>query len=680
MRHMPTMPAAVFALAALVLLTVAAPMAEAASGARVAAPTARVIVTYRDDPSVSDRDRAFAASAEGGWASVRRLEARLDKVAQRRGMALRAHRAITENTQVVVARGTDSASLARQLGADPDVESAVVDRRVHAMATLPNEQYYQSGGPSGPAAGQWYLRAPTSTFVSAIDATNAWDVTRGNARVTVAVLDTGVRFDHPDLGRVANGGKLLDGYDFVSTLPEANDSSGRDTDASDPGDWITFVEDNTFDGDYYHCTTPDASGDYLGAESSWHGTQVAGIVGALTNNGVGMAGAGWNTHILPVRVLGKCGGFVSDVVVGMRWAAGLSVPGVTTNPNPAKVLNLSLGTDGACGDYQSAVNAVVAAGAVVIAAAGNTNGHAVGAPANCTNVIAVGGLRHTGTKVGFSDLGPSVSISAPAGNCVNSSGTCLYPLLTTTNTGTTGPAASTYTDGQNRITVGTSFSAPLVSATAALIRAVHPEATPAQVLTLLENSARPFPTTGANLGTPQCTAPRFDPMGQPVDQDECYCTTSTCGAGMLDARAAVQAARAQALAATGVRALVSVSPPYPIAGQSITLNASGSLFSGGASFANASWELLSGSASGPAPATGAQTTLSTTGSTTLQVRVTVTDSLGQASTLTQSIFVARDSAAPSEGSGGGGALGPAYLLALALAALAAWRLRSRDTA
>lgn len=668
MYFMPTTSAAIRALAALVLLiVVAVPMVEAASNARV-------IVTYRDDPSVSERDRAFAASAEGGRVAVQRLAARLEKVAQRRGMVLRAHRAITENSQVVVADGIDSAALARQLSADPDVESAVVDRRVRPMATVPNEQYFQSGGVNGPAAGQWYLRAPTSTFVSAIDAMNAWDVTRGNARVIVAVLDTGVRFEHPDLGRVVNGGKLLDGYDFVSALPQANDNSGRDTDASDPGDWITFAEDNT-PGNFYQCSVPDAFGNYSGSDSSWHGTQVAGIVGALTNNGVGMAGAGWNTHILPVRVLGKCGGYVSDVVVGMRWAAGLSVPGVTTNPNPAKVLNLSLGTAGACGDYQSAVNAVVAAGAVVIAAAGNTNGHAVGAPANCTNVISVGGLRHTGTKVGFSDLGPAVSISAPAGNCVNSSGICLYPLLTTTNAGTTGPAASTYTNGQNNITVGTSFSAPLVSATAALIRAVYPAVTPAQVLALLKNSSRPFPTTGANQGTPQCTAPQFDANGDPIDQDECYCTTSTCGAGMLDARAATQAARTQALAASGVQALVNVSPAYPIAGQTITLDANGTLFSGGASLANASWELLSGSASGPVPASGAQTTLSTTSSTTLQVRLTVTDSLGRTSALTQSIFVARDPAAPSEGGGGGGALGgPAYLLALALAVGAAWRL------
>ena len=262
-----------------------------------------------------------------------------------------------------------------------------------------------------------------------------------------------------------------------------------------------------------------------------------------------MASVGRNVRLLPVRVLGKCGGFDSDIIAGMIWAAGLSVPGVPINPNPARVLNMSLRGDGACTSaYSDAISKVKAAGAIIVVAAGNSTGHAIGTPANCPGVIAVAGLRHLGTKVGFSDLGPEISISAPGGNCINTgaSDPCLYPILTTTNSGLTMPVAdsdgaSIYTDSFNA-SLGTSFSAPLVSGTVALMLAAQPSFTPAQILAQLQISARSFPTQGSvnSDGTPvlQCVAPQ--PIGSPqVDQLECYCTTKTCGAGMLDAGAAV---------------------------------------------------------------------------------------------------------------------------------------------
>ena len=167
------------------------------------------------------------------------------------------------------------------------------------------------------------------------------------------------------------------------------------------------------------------------------------MIAALTNNGLGMASVGRNVRVLPVRALGKCFGYDSDIIAGMRWAAGLTVPGVPANSTPARVINLSLGADGPCtAAYQAVVNELVAAGTMIVAAAGNSAGHAVGAPANCVGVIAVAGLRHAGTKVGFSDLGPEIAISAPAGNCVNmtAGSPCLYPILTTSNSGATVPA------------------------------------------------------------------------------------------------------------------------------------------------------------------------------------------------------------------------------------------------
>jgi hypothetical protein len=416
--------------------------------------------------------------------------------------------------------------------------------------TLPNDPLYAQGPPiagtsGGPAAGQWYLRAPAGEVQSSINVEPAWDLSIG-ASVVVAVIDTGVRFDHPDLGRFASGGKLLPGFDMVSDPVIANDGDGRDGDPSDPGDWLTQADIDA-PGVLHDCDTQPRN-------SSWHGTQTSALIGALTGNGVGMASVGRGVLVLPVRAIGKCGGFDSDIVAAMLWAAGFDVPGVPPNPNPAQVINMSLGGEDPCTPaYADAVSRITSAGVVVVASAGNTVGHAAGVPSNCPGAIAVAGLRHVGSKVGFSALGPDVAVSAPAGNCVNvgAGDACLYPILSAANAGITTPIAdsdggSIYTDSF-RISVGTSFSAPLVSATAALMRAMQPSLTPARTRALLRASARPFPTTGASNGdatpVPPCASPA--PIGTPqFDQSQCYCTTTTCGAGMLDAAGAVFAARA----------------------------------------------------------------------------------------------------------------------------------------
>jgi serine protease len=358
----------------------------------------------------------------------------------------------------------------------------------------------------------------------------AWALTRGSPSVVVAVLDTGVLADHEDLDPQREG-RVLPGYDFIADAATANDGDGRDGDAGDAGDWITFAEDRR--GDFADCGVSD---------SSWHGTHVAGILGAMTDNGVGMAGVAPDARILPVRVLGKCGGWDSDITAGMRWAAGLPLEDVPDNPHPARVLNMSLGGGGECSSlYREAVAAVNAAGAVVVAAAGNSTGRAVGAPANCAGVIAVTGLRHAGSKVGFADLGPEIAIAAPGGNCVNidPGQPCLYPILTTTNTGTRTPLAggSTYTDAFN-YSVGTSFATPIVAGTVALMLSVRPALTSAQIKSALQSTARPFPTEGADNGDDPTPVPVCQPPGE-VDQLQCYCVTGLCGAGMLDAAAAV---------------------------------------------------------------------------------------------------------------------------------------------
>ncbi len=526
-----------FVLSCVALL--AMPFSPARAERAAATPDARVIVKYKAGSPLLRRE-TLAAGKE-------RLSAR-EALSQRMGLALRAGADVGERTQVVFARGMTSTELASRLARESDVEFAVPDGRRHRLAA-PNDPLYFTGPPitgnsGGPTAGQWYLRAPTAEARSAINAEAAWNHTFGSPNIVVAVLDTGVRFDHPDLIRVASGGNLLPGYDLIQDLDVANDGDGRDPDPSDPGDWLTAAEITEPGGPFEDCAN-------TAEDSSWHGLQTTGLIGAFTGNGIGMASVGRNVRVLPVRVLGKCGGFDSDIITGLRWAAGLFVAGVPANPNPARVVNLSLGGEGECHPaYANVLNEIAALGVVVVASAGNSAGHAVITPANCPGVIAVAGLRHAGTKVGFSDLGREIAISAPAGNCVDigANDPCRYTILTTSNAGTTVPIShasggSIYTDAFNP-SVGTSFSAPLVAGTAALLLSVKPGLTPSAVRALLQSSARPFPTSGAEDGgepIPQCTHPQFIDT-TPVDQLQCYCNTAVCGAGMLDAGAAVSAA------------------------------------------------------------------------------------------------------------------------------------------
>jgi serine protease len=649
------------------LFTPAAPTSVAQTEPMQAA---RVIVKYKAD-AVLLRKRALAVHDQ----HARQAQT----LGERHGLALRTGAGLHERAQVVFASGMTSQQLADKLALDSEVEYAVPDGRKRATVA-PNDPLYTptAVGTQGPASGQWYLRPNVGDVKSSIDVEPAWAVTNGSASIVVAVLDSGVRFDHPDLKSVANGGNLLPGFDMISDVPVANDLNGRDTDPSDPGDWLTLTEVTTPGGPFDQCS-------FRAEDSSWHGTQTAGLIGALTNNGVGMAGVGRTVRVLPVRVLGKCGGFDTDIIAGMRWAAGLSVPGVPVNPNPARVINMSLGGEGVCTQaYVDAVAEINAAGVTIIASAGNSTGHAVSSPANCPGVIGVAGLRHVGTKVGFSDLGPQISISAPGGNCINITANtpCLFPVLTTSNSGLTTPVGnnaggSIYTDSFN-ISIGTSFSAPLVAGTAALVLATQPALTPSELRTFLTSTVRPFPTTGGDNGdgTPvdQCFPP--NPIGQAqFDQLQCYCTTGTCGAGMLDAGAAVN------LAAVGVVPRVTVSPGSPRAGQALTLGGASSLVASGRSVASYQWALVSGGGivTGFTGATdGASASVTPNAAGQFRISLTVTDSAGAQAT-SESVIAVQAAAVPGGGTGsssGGGALGAGWLVLLLLA-VAALRVSAR---
>jgi serine protease len=427
-------------------------------------PTDQVIIKYK---STTD---AFSAPAGAGQM------ARLDNAS---GISLQYLRRMSGNANVVRLPGrlplAQVQAISAKLMTLPEVEYAEPDQ-ILLPALTPNDTLYSN---------QWDLFE-----ANGINAPAAWDVTTGVSSIVVADIDTGIT-NHADLS-----GRTVPGYDFIINTAVSNDGNGRDADPSDPGDWVAKNE-----------CFPGSSAE----NSSWHGTHTAGTIGAKSNNSLGVAGINWNSKILPVRVLGKCGGYDSDIIDGLRWSAGLAVSGVPANANPAKAANLSLGGSGACStSWQNAVNDVNAAGMVVVVSAGNSSANASGyTPASCSGVITVAATDRSGSMAYYSNYGSTVEISAPGG--AQSFANDPNGVLSTLNTGTTVPVSDTYIYYQ-----GTSMAAPHVTGVVSLMFSINPSLTPAQVLQILQNTARPFPSGST-------------------------CTTSLCGSGMLDAGAAVNA-------------------------------------------------------------------------------------------------------------------------------------------
>jgi serine protease len=560
-------------------------------------------------------------------------DADVRSLAQRVGMDVTGSRQLTPSMHVIflpkTLYGAEVSVALAQLRADSAVAFADVDERryAHQVSIPPNDPLFEpTQNAAEPASGQWYMNTPSAAMVtvagvqtqdlSATDAVSAWLITQGSSGTVIADVDNGIRFEHPDLLRAGFGGRLLPGYDFVSgdlnasngqplgTFLVANDGDGWDPDPSDPGDWISTTDQlNTTLFPAANCPT---------ANSSWHGTRVVGVLGAITNNDTGIAGMTWNPYVLPVRALGKCGGYDSDVITGMQWAAGLTVTDVPDNPYPADIINLSLGGTGSCPSaYQNVLNTLSVMNVLVVASAGNESG-AVDAPGNCPGVLAVAGLRNVGTKVGYSSFGAQVGVSAPAGNCVNSGTPCLRSIDTTTNSGLTTAGVSAYTN-ENNPNLGTSFSAPIVSAIAALMRSVNANLTPAQLIARIESSATAFPPNTGNI--PVC--PNTDPTTL-----ECSCpATGQCGTGMVNALSAVKAA---------LNPIAAVSIPAGFTTGGVTLNASGSAAACGATIASYTWSQPTGGVQILSGAGSAQVSITSSGLGNLTLEVT--DSLGNTDT------------------------------------------------
>ena len=401
------------------------------------------IVEYKDGPS-----SATPAARANAWG----------KAAKQQGVSVHEVRSLATGATLIAADKALSGQAAKdfmtELAASGAVAYVEPNSRMTASLT-PNDPRYNE---------QWDFTATNGMRIP-----GAWDVSTGTG-VNVAVIDTGIT-SHADLN--AN---ILPGYDFVSDATAARDGNGRDANPQDQGDWYAAGE----------------CGQARAANSSWHGTHVAGTVAAVTGNATGVAGVAPGAKVVPIRVLAKCGGSLSDIADAIIWAAGGTVSGIPANANPAKVINMSLGGAGTCGTtYQNAINAAVNRGTAVVVAAGNETQNAANSrPANCSNVITVAASNPSGALSYYSNYGSAVDLTAPGGDVRVAGG----GILSTINTGTTTPGSAGYASYQ-----GTSMAAPHIAGLVALMKAKQSALTPAQVESTLKQGTRPMPG-GCTLG------------------------------------------------------------------------------------------------------------------------------------------------------------------------------------
>jgi serine protease len=291
--------------------------------------------------------------------------------------------------------------LLKKVKADPTVELASLNYKRH-IAAVPNDEYYGTD---------------QAAYLNTVRMPQAWDLSKSTGSQIVAVLDTGVDAGHPDLV-----GHLVAGYNATSPNRGPIDDNG-------------------------------------------HGTMTLGIIAASANNGVGVAGVGWNVKAMPVKVLDSEGsGYDVDIAEGIDWAV----------LHGAKVINMSLGGPGDNAVLHSSIQNAVAKGVTVVAAAGNDGNDVVQFPASYPEVIAVAATNAGGALTEFSSYGDWVDIAAPG-----------WDILSTGPRNLTPSAFEPYW-----YCTGTSCSAPIVAGVAALVKNKWPTFTPAQVATRLKALSR----------------------------------------------------------------------------------------------------------------------------------------------------------------------------------------------
>lgn len=510
------------AVAGVVLMaSIGVPMATAAGASNMttrplnAAPAAgeggyRFIVKYRAGTSEL-RDSAKANQGIGAAANRAGLNRAVPAVgrtaARPAASAALLRRMASPGWAVVKASrsldATESAQFIRELKANPAVESVEVDRLYHHMATEnPN---FTPNDPQTSAQWNFY------NALSGVNATAAWDISQGEG-VVVAVIDTGITQGNPDLQTA-----VIPGYDMISDKRVSRRATDdRVVGGWDIGDWV--------EQDY--CTGWASADPHPADTSSWHGSHVSGTIAQDTNNGVNLAGLAFKSKVMPVRVLGSCGGFGSDISDGIIWAAGGTVPGLPANQTPAEVINMSLGSGGpaTCPTiYQDAINQAIGLGAVIVVAAGNSNGNAGSyTMSSCNNVISVGATGFNGGKAYYSNYGPRVDLSAPGGNAEQNNNGWIWQV---TNKGQQGPTSEWGPTGM----VGTSMASPHVAAAVAMVQSVvDTPLTWTQMRDLLVSTVKPFPVAipgatpiGAGIldikaALDKATTPPCDP-----DVDDC---------------------------------------------------------------------------------------------------------------------------------------------------------------
>jgi len=513
-----------FAAAALTLVTVLAGAALTALPAQATEPPqpakqpAAAELPLRDPSSRAASTQAptdqfiVGLKSRGNMASEAAVTAQAARSAAGRvGTAAQYVRATATGAQVVKTgkslQGADADTFLAALRSSPDVAYAEPDTIVQATAADPNDPGYGS---------QWALWYDPS----GIRVSGAWDHNRGEGAV-VAVVDSGITY-HSDLAP-----NVLAGYDMMSNPEWARDGDGRDANPQDQGDWAS---DN------------QCEPGFPASRSSWHGTHVAGIIAAVGNNNNGITGAAPGAKILPIRAIGPCGGYISDVADSIIWAAGGTVAGIPANPNRANVVNLSLGGISACSvTEQNAINFAHNAGTAVVVAAGNSARPAAEmSPANCQNVITVAAAGPDGSRAPYSNYGAAVDITAPGGDMTADA---WDGIVSTSNFGSTVPEGEAY-----ELLQGTSMAAPHVSAIAAMLMVeVGKGYTPDMVKARLKATARPLQGSGCPVG---------------------------CGAGLADAAKALAITAADLPANTVTPAAVTFSDKDGTAGDTVIVPSS----------------------------------------------------------------------------------------------------------